>query len=366
MAPNDRRATPAKSPPHPATVTQPRPAFGERSRMRPHPATVAQPRPAFGERSRMLPHPAARGSAARPPSVGAAQRSIRFVRKGGIEYSLEEEIERRQREAELELEAEAERLGVCIGQAMLDINTAYDAEYLRYPGDIGKGQQTIAGKNATIPLTTLIKMQGTAPTAYFKRIETMSFQCLSNVSPTDAIEAFADGPTVCECLSSAQASLFLGIARFMGRQSFDAKFAQFIIPGSFYALQTGNSHILSKNLVSVPKKNTRPGDWTVILNHPDYNKNCGGSSAKFNLICYDVHLGHPRWSGLGVKIPTNAGHRLYGTQAEIEEFLVQEYIKDFKGNPKPDAAKLRLEFENSKTAGKVTAVKRLNWAGVIT
>src|ERR1700727_1673883 len=55
---DDPSAGRSARPPHPATVVQPKPAFGKPAARPPHPATVVQPKPAFAKPTARPPHPA--------------------------------------------------------------------------------------------------------------------------------------------------------------------------------------------------------------------------------------------------------------------------------------------------------------------
>jgi hypothetical protein len=67
-----------KRPPHPATVAQPKPAFGRVPERPPHPATVVQPKPAFGAVAERPRNPATVGKAHPPHPATMVQPRPRF------------------------------------------------------------------------------------------------------------------------------------------------------------------------------------------------------------------------------------------------------------------------------------------------
>lgn len=78
------REGPNRPPPHPATVAQPKLAFGGVAQRPPHPATVAQPKPAFRVAKRP-PHPAAvaQPKRARAPFVQRMNDAPKSFKVGG-------------------------------------------------------------------------------------------------------------------------------------------------------------------------------------------------------------------------------------------------------------------------------------------
>lgn len=116
----------------------------------------------------------------------------------------------------------------------------------------------------------------------------MRFNLSEGWSPTDAVTAFFNCKTVCECHSLLLGVLYKAVLDCTGTDVFDLIFSKICVENGFYYGMNPNNPIRQalRVLKNIQEADIGAGDWVYTLNVSDYLKlHPGGAAAGWNLVC---------------------------------------------------------------------------------
>lgn len=181
----------------------------------------------------------------------------------------------------------------------------------------------------------------------FKRLEsnTCEFELLENANPSDSLEAFIEGPTICDCGSAVETVFFKTLRSETKKDHFDALFSK---PDLRLRI-THNGPIDKQSLINLFTKHCfqyQFGARCYFHGHPNYTKKHGnGIGLGLHAIMTDDQT--PSFWGLGLDS--------LKSKKDIETYLLSQYTKD-PGENLLLSFKDKYQFEEDKDITERTKV----------